>query len=456
MANATATVNRRAPDFSLMRTMGPGSTPESCSLSDYQDRWLVLLFYPRDFTLVCPTELSAISARIAEFQERECDVLAISTDSIPTHERWLATPRSQGGLLGLNFPLGADETGDVCRAYGVYVPKQHMALRGLFVIDPNGVLQYQVVHNLSVGRSTDEVLRVIEGLQTGGLCPADWVQGDAPIDLSQTLAANHILGNYRIEAPLGSGSFGAVFRARDLVLDRTVALKVRKPVKSESADSVLTEARAAAALSHPNICVVHGLEDHQGSSVIVMEYLDGRPLSHLLAGAPLDHETAVALGGQVARGMTAAHASQIVHGDLKPANIMITEAGMAKILDFGLARRTARSGADETVDWSPAADEPNGISGTPRFMAPEQARGEATTPASDVFALGLILYEMASGRRAIGDGPILKILREIDQIDPARFAGEVSEPFASILREALVKNAAQRRITMAEIAARLA
>src|SRR4051794_12544183 len=89
MANPTITVNRRAPDFSLMQTRGAGSKPQLCSLADYQDRWLMLLFYPRDFTLVCPTELSSVSARIAEFEERECDVLAISTDSIATHERWL-------------------------------------------------------------------------------------------------------------------------------------------------------------------------------------------------------------------------------------------------------------------------------------------------------------------------------------------------------------------------------
>lgn len=452
MANASATVNRRAPDFSLMCTRGPGSTPRECGLSDYEDRWLVLLFYPRDFTLVCPTELLSISARIAEFGARECDVLGISTDSIATHERWMATPHSQGGLLGLNFPLAADESGEVCRAYGVYVPKQHLALRGLFVIDPNGVLQYQVVHNLSVGRSTDEVLRVLEGLQTGGLCPADWEQGQAPMDLSRTLAPNHILGPYRIEASLGSGSFGAVFRARDLLLDRPVALKVRKADASTSAASVLVEARAAAALNHPNICAVHGLEDHEGASVIVMEYLDGRTLDDLLSVGPLPGDVAASLGRQVARGMAAAHAHGVVHGDLKPANIMVLPDGTAKILDFGLASRTPVPTNDETLEWSPASAAQSGISGTPRFMAPEQVRGEAATAPSDVFSLGLILYEMATGKPAIGDGTLLDVLRQIDEIDPARFATEAPEPFAAILHQALIPNVKRRRIAMAEIA----
>src|SRR6185295_4038945 len=384
MASQSAMVSRRAPDFSLLCTRGPGTAPQQTSIADYQDRWLLLMFYPKDFTLVCPTELTAVSGRIADFQERECDVLAISTDSIATHERWLATPRAQGGLSGLNFPLAADESGETCQAYGVYVPKQHMALRGVFVIDPNGVLQYQVIHNLSVGRSTDEMLRVLDALQTGGLCPADWEQGKEPLDLSQVLGPNHVLGNYQIEAMIGSGVFGTVFRARDLVLERTVALKVRKPGQSTSADAALVEARAAAALSHPNICTIHALEEQEGTPVIVMEYLDGLTLSTMLAGRPLEKDLAVSLGRQIASGMAAAHAHQIVHGDLKPANIMITSDDTAKILDFGLARRTPRTGAtDETSVWAPT--EQAGISGTPSFMAPEQTRGEAVTPPSDVF-----------------------------------------------------------------------
>ena len=139
-------------------------------------------------------------------------MLGVSTDSVATHERWLATPPAQGGLGGLNFPLAGDEDGAVCRAYGVYVERQHVALRGLFLIDPNGVLQYQVVHSLSVGRNTEEVLRVLEGLQMGGLCPAERQRGEPALDASRELGPNRVIGPYRIEAELGSGSFGTVFR----------------------------------------------------------------------------------------------------------------------------------------------------------------------------------------------------------------------------------------------------
>ena len=125
--------------------------------------------------------------------------------------------------------LASDEDGSVCQAYGVYLPRQNMALRGLFIIDPNGVLQYQVVHNLSVGRRSEEVLRVLDGLQTGGLCPENWARDEPTLDATTVLGENSVVGQYRIEAQIGSGTFGVVFRARDLTLERTVALKIFRP-----------------------------------------------------------------------------------------------------------------------------------------------------------------------------------------------------------------------------------
>src|SRR5262249_6128248 len=143
MAEQTLLVSRRAPDFDLELTKGKPESRQRVSLADYQDRWVILLFYPHDFTLICPTELTAVSAASDEFHKRRCDVVGISTDSIETHERRLTLPRGQGGLGGLNFPLAADEEADTARAYGVLIPRQNAALRGLFLIDPNGVLQYQ-------------------------------------------------------------------------------------------------------------------------------------------------------------------------------------------------------------------------------------------------------------------------------------------------------------------------
>jgi alkyl hydroperoxide reductase subunit AhpC len=448
----TAQVGMRAPPFSLLCTRGSASERQQVTPDDFLNRWLVLLFYPRDFSLVCPTELTAVSSRMADFHKRECDVLAISTDSVETHERWLTTPAILGGLGGLNFRLASDESGAVCQAYGVYVTRQHVALRGLFIIDPNGVLQYQVVHNLSVGRSTDEVLRVLDALETGGFCPAEWAPGKPLIDPNVTLGPQSMLGPYRVEAVIGNGSFGTVFRAWDTLLERRVALKILAAGSGDSAAALLAEARAAAGLNHPNICMVHAVDAAEPAPMIIMEYIDGRPLSKILENGPLSLGTATALGRQIASAMAAAHAQGVVHGDLKPGNIMVTDADVAKIMDFGLARRHSEARAAGEA----AGERPSGLSGTPAYMSPEQARGQVLSPASDVFTLGLILYEMISGHKAVTAANLLEALRFIEHLDPAPLAQRIPPPFAHILRAALVNDPGNRTMTMDQIAHSLA
>jgi serine/threonine protein kinase len=382
-------------------------------------------------------------------------VLGISTDSVATHERWLATPPDQGGLGPLNFPLAADEDGAASGAYGVYLERQRVALRGLFLIDPNGVLQYQTVHSLTVGRNTEEMLRVLEGLQLGGLCPGERQRGEPVLDVGRELGPGRVLGPYQVEAELGGGSFGTVFRARDRMLDREVALKVLRQGGPVPTAALLAEARAAAAVSHPNVCIIHAVDASLGAPMIVMEYVPGRPLAQLMREGPVATAQAAALGRQVALGMAAAHAHGVVHGDLKPANVLVTADGTVKVLDFGLARRSAAaSDGEQTARWDPGPV--GGISGTPAYMAPEQARGAPATPESDVFSLGVMLYELATGRRARGDSNFLELLRRIDTEDLTGQLGGVPEPFGDLLREALVVLPAQRRMTMAQIAARLA
>jgi alkyl hydroperoxide reductase subunit AhpC len=449
-----ARVGSRAPDFALPCTRPNPADRERAALDDYRDRWLILLFYPRDFSLVCPTELTALSARLDEFACRDCEILGISTDPLDTHEKWIAAPLAAGGLGGLRFPLASDEDGLAAKAYGVYLPRQHMSLRGLFIIDPNGVLQYQVVHNLSVGRRSEEVLRVLDGLQTGGLCPEGWARGEPTLDPARTLGPKSVVGHFRIEAQIGSGSFGAVFRAADLMLERTVALKIIHPHGTPTVSALLAEARAAAALNHPNICTVHAVDVFDGISMIVMEYLDGQTLSKLVKDGGLPLEQAAMIGAQIAHGMAAAHAHGVVHGDLKPGNIIIGPADLAKIMDFGLARRNS---PDATIaqDGDGAQNSTRGLSGTPAYMSPEQTQGKPTGPASDVFSLGLILYEMLSGRQAIQAENIFDALRQIDAVDPDRFAAEAPEPFREIIAAALIRDPGDRQITMEQIAERL-
>lgn len=175
-----AKVGEKAPDFT-MPVVRPGDTAKTAgskvSLADYKGKWLVLFFYPLDFSLVCPTEITALSDRFEEFEEIGAEVLGVSTDSFYSHMAWVNLPREQHGLGSINYPLASDITQSVARDYGALIEDQGIALRGLFIIDPAGVVQYGVFNNINIGRNTDETLRVLQALQTGGLCPSDWKPG---------------------------------------------------------------------------------------------------------------------------------------------------------------------------------------------------------------------------------------------------------------------------------------
>lgn len=178
-----AKVGEPAPAFQLPSTKNMKTLEEDVSLQDYQGKWLILFFYPLDFTFVCPTEITAFSDRVDDFRRLGAEVLGASTDSKYTHRAWANTPRDQRGLGIINFPLASDMTRRVARDYGVLDEDQGIAQRGLFIIDPNGVLRYMVVHDQDVGRNVDEVLRVLQALQTGGLCPANWQPGQPTIQV---------------------------------------------------------------------------------------------------------------------------------------------------------------------------------------------------------------------------------------------------------------------------------
>ncbi|HEX6622919.1 MAG TPA: peroxiredoxin [Pyrinomonadaceae bacterium] len=174
---AEALVGKPAPDFDMPSTKNIEKLNENVKLSDYAGKWVVLLFYPLDFTFVCPTELTTFSDRVEDFDGIGAEVIGVSTDSVHSHRAWLRTPREQNGVEGLKYPLASDITKDVARSYGVLIEDKGIALRGLFVIDPEGILRYAVVHDLNVGRSAEETIRVIQALQTGGLCQAEWRPG---------------------------------------------------------------------------------------------------------------------------------------------------------------------------------------------------------------------------------------------------------------------------------------
>jgi len=176
-------VGKPAPDFKMLSTKDLDKLDQWVSLSDYKGKWLVLFFYPADFTFVCPTEITAFSDRLQEFKDANCEILGVSVDSVYSHRAWIRTPKEQGGLGPINYPLASDITKEVSRAYGVLIEEEGVALRGLFIIDPEGIVRYQVVHDNNIGRNVDEVLRVLEALQAGGLCAANWKPGDALLEV---------------------------------------------------------------------------------------------------------------------------------------------------------------------------------------------------------------------------------------------------------------------------------
>ena len=268
-----------------------------------------------------------------------------------------------------------------------------------------------------------------------------------------SLSAGQRVGPYEIVTPLGAGGMGEVYRARDTRLDRDVAVKVLPARLGESAEAFERferEAKAVAALSHPNILAIHDFGTHEGTAYAVMELLEGETLRQRLAAGPLPARKAMECAAQVARGLAAAHEKGIVHRDLKPENVIVTPDGRVKILDFGLARQAAPFGSgDETSSPTLAHHtEPGTVMGTVGYMSPEQVRGEAADHRSDIFSLGCVLYEMLTGRRAFQKPTGAETMTAILQADPLELSpspgADLPPALERILRHSLEKSPAER------------
>ncbi len=166
-------IDKEAPGFETDALKGKGF--KKIKLSDFRGKWVVLFFYPADFTFVCPTELEGFAKDYKRFLKKNCEVIAVSTDTVYTHKAWV---EADARLKGIEYYLASDRSGAISRSYDVYEDRTGNALRGLFVIDPDGLIKYTVITHDNVGRSTDETYRVVTALQTGGLCPVNWKEGD--------------------------------------------------------------------------------------------------------------------------------------------------------------------------------------------------------------------------------------------------------------------------------------
>jgi dipeptidyl aminopeptidase/acylaminoacyl peptidase len=265
------------------------------------------------------------------------------------------------------------------------------------------------------------------------------------------------LGPYEIVVPIGAGGMGEVFRARDARLGRDVAIKVLPAAFATRPDRLLRfaqEARATAALSHPNVVAVYDVHVEGETPYVVSELLEGETLRDALLRGPLPPRKAIDIAVQVASGLAAAHQKGIVHRDVKPANIFLTSDGRAKVLDFGLARVIEAGDTDGiiTAIGADPATTPGTVLGTVGYMAPEQVRGEVVDARADVFALGTVCYEMLAGRRAFIGETSVEVMAAIVRSDPPELPGETPPSLGRVIRRCLEKAPGQRFQSAADVA----
>ena len=265
------------------------------------------------------------------------------------------------------------------------------------------------------------------------------------------------LGPYEVLDLIGAGGMGEVYRARDTRLGREVAIKVLHEAAAGDTDQLERferEARAAAALNHPNIATIYEIGDHEGTRFISMELVEGRTLKERLKEGPLPLEELLDLATQIARGLAKAHGAGIVHRDLKPGNLMVTSEGLVKILDFGLAKRTPHA-----TDVQSGITREGSVLGTVQYMSPEQAAARPLDHRSDQFSFGAILYEMATGRRAFERDTAPQTLAAIIEDTPEpmkRLNAEIPVELSAIVERCLAKNAHERYDSTADLVKALA
>src|SRR5438477_2374437 len=267
-----------------------------------------------------------------------------------------------------------------------------------------------------------------------------------------------LLGHYRVAAKIGEGGMGFVYRAYDEVLHRDVAVKVVNKdarLDASASQSLLHEARASSSLAHPNICTIHEVGETDGELYIVMELVEGKSLRAMTGDAGLPPESVLRYGVQIASALARAHDRGIVHRDLKTANIVVTADGLVKVLDFGLAKRVGGGILEAPTLSFSTMEGASSVSGTLPYMAPEILRGDAADARGDLWALGVVLYELASGRLPFEGRTGFEISSAIMREIPKPLGPPVPPGLWAIMQRCLAKEPAQRYQRAGEVQAAL-
>jgi serine/threonine protein kinase len=261
-----------------------------------------------------------------------------------------------------------------------------------------------------------------------------------------SLAAGHTLGPYEIVERIGAGGMGEVYRAVDPRLGREIALKLLPPETASDPERLTRfrrEARAAAALNHPNVVTLYSVEESGGVHFLTMELVDGQPLQELIPSTGLPAARVIQLATAIADAVAAAHGNGLVHRDLKPANIMLTRDERVKVLDFGLAKDLRAAGPDDATMPVHDRTQPGMVMGTPSYMSPEQLAGQAVDHRTDIFSLGVVMYEMTTGRRPFQGGSQAELTASILR-DPVPTLTDVPPALATLIARCLAKSAGDR------------